>query len=640
MITIRYTKNLLLRAFCIVYLFAFMSFYVQIPGLYGDNGILPAKTVLENSKHKTFLHKVHYFPTLLWLAPYLGLDTSYALDVFALLGSFLAFTGFVSQKFCTTPLFAGLWSLYFSLYQVGQTFVSSSFDEFLLEAGFPLIFIIAPFTFSRKRSKGSPTDAISFWLLRWILFRFFVTSGIVKFISNCPKWWSLTALHDHFQSMPLPSPLAWYSYQLPHWFLKLTSVYVHVSEIVLPFLFFIPIRSVRVTGFIVQLFLQIAIVLTGNFSYLNLLLVTLLLSLLDDQFFYNRKREGTNLWVYVGSLLNILIHAAIIYGVIFLFSLKYSDSIIESKIAFTKTQFDDIVGRGLYAAAIIGFASLALTILYSLSDVLFNNQTSSSKLGGLISVIIHTALALTLFGASVVPLTSLHAKSNMTTDTSLHTFYNRLHKLHAVNQYNLFGPMVGSDGRKEIILEGADNIDGPWKEYSFLYKPGNVNHSLPFIAPHTPRLDWQMYWAAYSTYEKQPWLLSLAHRLLNGRQEVLALLDRNHSPFVDKPPKYIRAILYKYTYTNWNQRSQPTWWTRQKIGEYFPTYAKDSPALIDFLKARNLLPTTPKETVNATWKKILDSIRYVTSHLEPTLLLWSVLTAGCAVITTSGSGRK
>lgn len=72
-------------------------FYIMhfISGLYGDNGILPAKTVLENSKHKTFLHKVHYFPTLLWLAPYMGLDTSYALDVFALLGSFLAFTGWV-----------------------------------------------------------------------------------------------------------------------------------------------------------------------------------------------------------------------------------------------------------------------------------------------------------------------------------------------------------------------------------------------------------------------------------------------------------------------------------------------------------------------------------------------------------------
>lgn len=62
-------------------------------GLYGNNGVLPAKSLLENSKHKTFSAKVHYQPTLLWLAPYLGLDVNYALDVLALLGTFLAFTG-------------------------------------------------------------------------------------------------------------------------------------------------------------------------------------------------------------------------------------------------------------------------------------------------------------------------------------------------------------------------------------------------------------------------------------------------------------------------------------------------------------------------------------------------------------------
>lgn len=68
-------------------------FLVCYTGLYGDYGILPARSLLENSKHQTLSAKVHYQPTLLWLAPYLGLDTNYALDVLALLGSFLAFTG-------------------------------------------------------------------------------------------------------------------------------------------------------------------------------------------------------------------------------------------------------------------------------------------------------------------------------------------------------------------------------------------------------------------------------------------------------------------------------------------------------------------------------------------------------------------
>lgn len=41
--------------------------------------------------------------------------------------------------------------------------------------------------------------------------------------------------------------------------------------------------------------------------------------------------------------------------------------------------------------------------------------------------------------------------------------------------------MTGTDGRPEIILEGSYDLEGPWLEYNFLYKPGNVNHSLPFV---------------------------------------------------------------------------------------------------------------------------------------------------------------
>lgn len=34
MLPIRYTRNLFLRAMCVVYLFSFISFYIQIPGMY------------------------------------------------------------------------------------------------------------------------------------------------------------------------------------------------------------------------------------------------------------------------------------------------------------------------------------------------------------------------------------------------------------------------------------------------------------------------------------------------------------------------------------------------------------------------------------------------------------------------------
>ncbi|XP_060535844.1 lipase maturation factor 2-like [Cylas formicarius] len=638
MISIRYTSNLFLRAFCIVYLSAFLSFYYQIPGLYGDNGVLPASSVLENSKHKTLSAKIHYQPTLLWLAPYLGLSTSYALDVLALLGAFLAFTGFISQKFCIIPVFTALWSLYFSIYQVGQVFVSSSFDDFLLEAGFLAIFV-APFLPNRKKtSKGSGVDAISLWMVRWLLFRYLLTSGVAKLLSGCPKWWTLTAFNHHFETMPLPSPLSWYSHHLPSWILRLTAVYANVCELALPFTFLLPVRHIRITAFVFQLFLQTCIVLTGNYDFVNLLTVTLLLSLLDDKFFYGSKKADSN-WGVVGHVANAALFAAISYAALRLYSIKLDGGVVDAHIAFSKGQFNEFAGQALVYTLHLGLVSLAGTVLYGLSRVLFGNE-HGNKFFNVVKTLFYALVALTVFFSSTVPLASLHPASNATVHPTLRTAYNRLHKTRIVNQYGLFAKVTGVDGRPEIVLEGADGLDGPWKEYNFLYKPGNVNHSLPFVAPYSPKLDWQMYWAAYSTYDKQPWLLSLVHRLLTGRPEVLNLIDQAHSPFAAKPPKYIRAVLYKYKFTAWSHRSQPAWWVREKVSEYFPAYTKDSPALVDFLKARNLLPASTRQTVNPIWKQVLDSVRYVSDHLEATLLFWSVFTAGLAIIATSSPRRN
>lgn len=41
--------------------------------------------------------------------------------------------------------------------------------------------------------------------------------------------------------------------------------------------------------------------------------------------------------------------------------------------------------------------------------------------------------------------------------------------------------MTGVGGRPEVIIEGANDLKGPWYEYNFKYKPGNVNSSLPIV---------------------------------------------------------------------------------------------------------------------------------------------------------------
>ena len=114
--------------------------------------------------------------------------------------------------------------------------------------------------------------------------------------------------------------------------------------------------------------------------------------------------------------------------------------------------------------------------------------------------------------------------------------------------------------RPEIIIEGSDDAEN-WKAYEFPYKPGDVNRHLPWVAPYQPRLDWQMWFAALSNYQNNPWFAQVLLRLLEGSPDVLKLLATN--PFPDKPPRFVRARTYDYHYTDApTRRKTGAIWTR------------------------------------------------------------------------------
>jgi hypothetical protein len=122
--------------------------------------------------------------------------------------------------------------------------------------------------------------------------------------------------------------------------------------------------------------------------------------------------------------------------------------------------------------------------------------------------------------------------------------------------------------RPEIIVEGSnDGIE--WKPYTFKWKPGDLDGPPRRIAPFQPRLDWQMWFAALGSPNTTPWFSGLLLRILQGSPDVLALLGEN--PFPDAPPEYIRAELYDYRFTNFEQRGETGhWWRREYLGVYFP----------------------------------------------------------------------
>src|SRR5262249_35852467 len=140
------------------------------------------------------------------------------------------------------------------------------------------------------------------------------------------------------------------------------------------------------------------------------------------------------------------------------------------------------------------------------------------------------------------------------------------------NGYGLF--MVMTTQRPEIVIEGS--LDGvTWRPYEFRYKPGDPARRPKFVEPHQPRLDWQMWFAALGGYEQNPWVRAFLERLLEGSPAVLGLLATN--PFPNGPPRYVRAVLYDYRFTDFGERQATgAWWKRRELGLFCPVFERVS----------------------------------------------------------------
>ena len=122
--------------------------------------------------------------------------------------------------------------------------------------------------------------------------------------------------------------------------------------------------------------------------------------------------------------------------------------------------------------------------------------------------------------------------------------------------------------RPEIVIEGS-NDGREWREYPFRWKIGDPSKPPRFVAPHQPRLDWQMWFAALNPRGNSDWLQRLMHRILAGTPEVMALLGPD--PFPEAPPRWVRLAYYDYEFTTPAERAETgDWWKRKALGTSNP----------------------------------------------------------------------
>jgi predicted DCC family thiol-disulfide oxidoreductase YuxK len=455
-------SSLFSRALALIYCIAFVSFGRQVRGLIGAQGILPVTEFLAEVAQQLGASRFWRVPTLFWWA-----NSEYALEAIVWGGAVLAFVAaFVRpHSAAQKAAFVVLFAFYLSIVTGGQIFMGYQWDYLLLEAGFLAIFLKPAYT--------------RVWLFRWLLFRLMFESGAVKLLSGDLSWRNLTALAVHYETQPLPTPIAWYMMQTPLWFQKVSTASVFFVELLLPLLMFGPrrLKQIAAAGTIL---LQFLILLTGNYTFFNLLTIALCLFLLDDRFL---SRIDTR---HARSVRPVRSHR--------------------------------------YISAVLFAFLMALSL-----------PQLGSMFGIEMAVSVRRALAFASpFGV--------------------------------VNSYGLFATMTVT--RPEISIEGSnDNIE--WRPYIFPYKPSPLNRAPGWVAPFQPRLDWQMWFAALGTYRENPWLLSFMVRLLQGSPPVLQLMAQN--PFPVQPPKYVRAMVYQYRFTNFDERRRTgNWWKRELLGTHVP----------------------------------------------------------------------
>ena len=500
-----WARRWFLRMLGLIYLIAFVSLWAQVDGLVGSNGISPVNRFLPAVRQQLGPDAYFLLPTLCWF------DSSNAFLHF-LCGGGAVLSLLLIFGIAPALLLVVLFVFYLSLTIGGQVFLNFQWDVLLLETGFLSIFI-APWRLwprellrwrgSATPATASPVSRAGLFLLKFLLFKLMLMSGVVKLTSGNDSWgwlnhsfhWSaLTALDYHYWSQPLPTVFAWWADKSPEWFKHFSVAFCLAVEIIVPFFIWAPRRPRLIAAGLI-IFLQIIIALTGNYCFFNLLTIALCLLLIDDAAIGTSRRD-----------IRPLVNSA-------------------------------PTGRSL-PNQLCSYAALAVIV---------------------VTLPINAWLIFSAFKPQSQP------------PGWLAKFYEQLEAFRIVNGYGLFRVMTKDRG--EIVIQGStDGIE--WLPYEFKWKPGDLERAPGWCAPHQPRLDWQMWFAALEAPEQNPWLVGLIVRLLEGSRDVTGLLARN--PFQDKPPPYIRAMFYRYRFTSSEElRQTGAWWKRQELREYLPTISRD-----------------------------------------------------------------
>ncbi len=504
---------LFLRALGLIYFSAFYSLLFQIRGLIGNNGILPATEFLEAVAHSYGPARFWFAPSLFWLST--GNAWLMAVCWIGLLASVL-----LVFNLWPRGMLVVCFVCFLSFVAAAGDFSGYQSDGMLLEAGFIALFF-APRGFRPGWGETHPASRASLFLSQWEWFRIYFESGVVKLASGDPQWRNWTAMDEYYQNGPLPTWIGYYAQHLPHWF-HASSVFVTFAvELGIVWMMFLP-RRWRLICFVIVTALQAGIILTANYTFLNYLVLSLGVLLLDDGYL---KRVLPRRW---------------------------------------RGQFE--AAAAIAAAERPQPAQLepepALSIVDSTASSPLPSPSMPAKHFSAWKLALSSVILSWIFYTTTVQLLwMLFPRLPLPTAPVA-----ALDPFRIANRYGLFAVMTR--GRYEIEFQGSNDGQN-WTPYPFRYKPQELSKAPGIYAPYQPRFDWNLWFASLGDWRENSIVPSTEERLLSNGHDVLQLFAGD--PFADAPPKQVRAVLWQYWFTTLaEKRSTGMWWRRNLMGLYAP----------------------------------------------------------------------
>jgi len=354
---------------------------------------------------------------------------------------------------------------------------------------------------------------------------------MVKLLSGDEQWRNMTAMDEYYQNGPLPTWIGWYAEHLPHWFHAASAAGTLVMELGIVLMLFFP-RRVRLICFCIVTPWEIGVILTGNYTFLNYLVLSLGFLLLDDTML---RRFVSRRWRLPAVAEP---------------DERASDDAKMSILAMKgDAAKDDAVARVVGADQRVGagwrrrIARQVKVLGIAMSAVLLTwiaYDTTVEMIG-------------IPFRGIPLPMAPLAW----------------LDPFRVANQYGLFAVMTR--GRYEIEFQGSN--DGTnWTPYLFRNKPQALNEAPRIYAPYQPRFDWNLWFASLGDWRQNDIVPLTEERLLENDADVLALFKGN--PF-ETPPRLVRAVLWRYWFTSLDEKRRTgNWWRRELLGLYAPVITR------------------------------------------------------------------